>query len=238
MAVALAGCGRTESYRYKLTLAVNTPEGVRRAASVVEVVFREVSIPERGITQKLRGEALYLDLGPGRRPLIALLTSYLHPKRSEDYGNQVAFQNSIRWTRDAGPGDKILSELYGPPSAATLSADFMHNVRRIAHLRGPHRITPKDLPDLVTFADASDPKSVILVDPDDLQATVGPNITWHEITLEMTNEPITTVITTKLPWLRSHYHGMLDGARYQDKTTLANTLSAANFESVDLIGSH
>jgi hypothetical protein len=80
MAVVLTGCGRTESYRYKLTLAVNTPEGVKRGSSVVELVFWEVSIPASGITHKLRGEALYLDLGPGARPLIALLTSRLHPK--------------------------------------------------------------------------------------------------------------------------------------------------------------
>src|SRR5690349_14853094 len=81
----LAGCGRTESYRYKLTLAVNTSDGVKRGASVVDVTFREVSIPERGVSQKLRGEALYLDLGPGVRPLIVLLTSYLHPKQSKNY---------------------------------------------------------------------------------------------------------------------------------------------------------
>ena len=57
--LCLAGCGRTETYRYKLTLAVDTPEGVKRASSVVEVLFYSVSFPERGIMHKLRGEALY-----------------------------------------------------------------------------------------------------------------------------------------------------------------------------------
>ena len=65
MAVALAGCGRTESYRYKLTLAVNTPDGVKQASSIVEVVFWNVSIPASGIMHKLRGEAVYLDPWPG-----------------------------------------------------------------------------------------------------------------------------------------------------------------------------
>jgi hypothetical protein len=72
--VCLTGCGKSESYRYKLTLAINTPQGVKRASSVVEVLFWDVSIPARGTMHKLRGEALYLDLGPGARPLIALLT--------------------------------------------------------------------------------------------------------------------------------------------------------------------
>jgi|SRR4051794_1778390 hypothetical protein len=65
--LGLAGCSRSETYRYKLTLAVNTADGVKRGSSVVEVLFYQVSFPERGTMHKLRGEALYLDLGPGAR---------------------------------------------------------------------------------------------------------------------------------------------------------------------------
>ena len=75
MSFYLTGCGKTETYHYKLTLAVNTPAGVRHGSSVVEVAFWNVSVPARGTAHQLRGEALYLDLGPGARPLIALLTS-------------------------------------------------------------------------------------------------------------------------------------------------------------------
>jgi hypothetical protein len=142
MSLCLADCGRTEAYRYKLTLAVETPEGVKRAASVVEMVFYEVSIPERGTMHKLRGEALYLDLGPGARPLLALLTSQLHPK----YGKE------LRWTRDAGPEIRWLSRLYD----LAPSDDYVDDVPRIARARGPRKITPADLPDLVTFADVSE----------------------------------------------------------------------------------
>src|SRR5713226_799812 len=102
MSLCLAGCGKTESYRYKLTLAVNTPEGVKRGSSVVEVLFYEVRIPERGTMHKLRGEALYLDLGPGARPLIALLTSQLHPKDPKEF----------RWSRDGGPGTRRMLHFY------------------------------------------------------------------------------------------------------------------------------
>ncbi|MEA2969748.1 MAG: hypothetical protein QOE78_3009 [Alphaproteobacteria bacterium] len=164
----------------------------------------------------LRGEALYLDLGPGARPLVALLTSQLRPT----YGKEQ------RWTRDAGPGVRTLSRLY----EQSPSPDYMDDVPRIARMRGPRKITTADLPDLVTFADINDPKSVIEVDPNDLQATLGPNMAWHEITLESTDEPITKDIKTRLPWLPAYYYGMLDGARYRDKNTLANTLSTADFD--------
>ena len=213
--LCLAGC--SQSYRYKLTLAVNTPQGIKRGSSVVEDVFWKVSIPARGITHRLRGEALYLDLGPGQRPLIALLTSSIHDKRGVDY----------RWTRDAGPNDDLLARLYGPSSA-----DFMDNVARIPRMRGPRKITPADLPDLVTFADVNDPKSVVEVNPNDLQETLGQNVTWNEITLEMTDEPITTGIKTKLPWLPAYFakNLRLDGSDHGAKRELTNKLSSFNFD--------
>lgn len=219
LTLGLAGCGKTESYRYKLTLAVNTPEGVKRASSVAEVQFYDVSFPERGTKHKLWGEALYLDLGPGARPLIALLTSrlasQLRPKDSKDRSWQLG---KAGWSLEAGPGITQMSRIYG----LALSKDFMDDVPRIARMRGPHAITPADLPDLVTFADINDPKSVIEIDPNDLQATLGPNITWNEITLESTDEPITTGIRTKLPWLTEYFQGnlRLDGSQFGTKERL------------------
>ena len=95
MSLCLVGCGRTEAYRYKLTLAVDTPEGVKRGSSVVEVVFWDVWLPAKGTMHKLRGEALYLDLGPGAGPLIALLTSQLHPKYGKSCAGRVMRDRTI-----------------------------------------------------------------------------------------------------------------------------------------------
>ena len=225
LSFCLAGCGKTESYRYKLTLAVNTPEGVKRGTSVGEVMHWEVSIPARGIAHKLRGEALYMDLGIGRRPLIALLTSKLrrHGEPSP-------------WTRDAGPDSRFWLPLYGEVP----SLNFLDDVMRISRLRGSRRITPDDLPDLVTFVDINDPKSVIEVDPDNLQATLGQGITWNEITFESTDEPITKGIRTKLPWIEAYFQEnlRLDGSNHGFNKGLANTLDWADFDrSGDLKGS-
>jgi hypothetical protein len=213
MALTLAACGRTESYRYKLTLAVNTPDGVKRGSNVTEVSFFEVSIPARGIMHKLRGAALYLDLGPGTRPLIALVGRQIKP-----YSGQ--------WSRDGGPATTQLFRLYD----ISPSADVMDTLAKVTRMRGERTITANELPDLVTFADMDDPNTVTEVDPNDLQATLGPGISWNEITLEITDEPITKGIEQKLPWIPYYYCAMLDGARYHDKTTLANTLSTADFE--------
>jgi hypothetical protein len=217
ISLCLAGCGKSESYRYKLTLAVNTKDGIKRGSSVGEVAHWEVSIPARGVAHKLRGEALYLDLGPRTRPLIALLTSKRHP-----HGEPAP------WTRNGGPDSRFWLRLYGE----TPSLNFLDDVARIARLRGPRKIAPDDLPDLVTFADINDPNSVIEIDPNDLQATLGQGVTWNEITFESTNEPITSGIRTKLPWIDAYFQKnlRLDGSNHGFKRDLANILNWADFD--------
>jgi len=209
----IAGCGRHESFRYKLALAVDTPEGVKRGSSVTEWDFWEVSIPARGHPHKLRGEALYLDLGPGKRPLIALLTAHLHPKNGIQYWD---------W-----PYGNLFSRLYGRSSK-----NFMDDIARIARMREPQTILPDDLPDLVTFANVNDPNSVIEVDPNNLQATLGENVSWKEITLEMTEEPVTKGIETKLRWLPAYFDKnlTLDGIDYHSYNSVANNLTWADFD--------
>lgn len=218
MSFCLASCGRSESYRYKLTLAVNTPDGAKRGSSVGEVLFYEVSILASGTMHRLSGDALYLDLGPGRRPLIALLTSQLHLKNGKDES----------WSLDGGPSDNLLSRLYG----LTLTNSILDYTSKLAPMRGTHEITAKDLPDLVTFADTNDPKTVIDVDPNDLRATLGAGVSWNKITFEITGEPVSRGIERKLTWLDAQSEGMLDGQKlsWRDyRKTLANTLSAADF---------
>ncbi|MEY9524039.1 hypothetical protein ABIF70_005180 [Bradyrhizobium japonicum] len=217
MSCALAGCGRTESYRYKLTIALNTPQGVKRGTVVAQVTFWDVSFPAQGTMHKLDGQALYLDLGPGTRPLIALLTNRLHRK----------YDDEIRWTGEAGPGTRLILRAYGQPS----SREFMDDVPRVARLRGLRKISPNDLPDLVTFADMADPSSVIEVDRNDLQASLGANITWNEVAIESTDEPITRGIDKNLPWIPTYFQNnlRLDRSSLTGKQAIANRLSWWDF---------
>lgn len=67
----------------------------------------------------------------------------------------------------------------------------MDTLARIARKRGPRTIAANELPELVTFTDVNDPNTVTEVDPNNLEATLGPGVSWNEITLEVTDEPIT-----------------------------------------------
>jgi hypothetical protein len=100
----LAGCfGRSASYRYKLALSVDTPEGVKSGFSVGSVRHAEENgWGGRGGGSRTTGEAVYLDLGPVNRPLVALLTRTL---KAGERGH------GTRWEADRPT--LLLARLYG-----------------------------------------------------------------------------------------------------------------------------
>jgi hypothetical protein len=53
----------------------------------------------------------------------------------------------------------------------------------------------------VTFRDPTNSASVEIVDPNDLPATFGPNVILAGATIEVTRDPVTTVIKDRLPWI-------------------------------------
>jgi len=59
-----------------------------------------------------------------------------------------------------------------------------------------------------------------------LGLSIGPSITWNEITLERTDEPITTGIVRKLVVARVLFR-MLDGTRYRDNSPTRTTRPAS-----------
>jgi hypothetical protein len=74
---------------------------------------------------------------------------------------------------------------------------------RLARRRGARALGPGDLPDLVTFADPADPRSVMAVDAADLAASLGAGVRLRRATIEVTGDPVTEgVIEQRLPWLR------------------------------------
>jgi hypothetical protein len=185
----LSGCRETAEFRYKLTLTVDTPDGVKSASTVVNV--RKHIIRSLGGGSTITGEALYLDLGPNKRPLIALLTR-VPARRVENPPHQKG-----QWEEDHPT--RLLKLLYGIDPQSDDTA--VSGARRLAKMRGPKQLNPIDLPELVTFADFKDPLSVMLVDETNPTHALRQNVTWRSITLEVTDEPVTKGILKKLPWL-------------------------------------
>ncbi|MEM7067784.1 MAG: hypothetical protein AAF478_02790 [Pseudomonadota bacterium] len=164
-------------YRWnqKLTVVVETPQGIKTGSSVVSVSWRKNdpigAANGAAWIGRVKGEATVVDLGSGRY-VFALLKN----------AKTLAFKSVIQKKR-ANPAPEELNEI-------------RNSIGRV------FPIAPSDYPLLVTFEDINDPASVMQVDPNDLSVSFGPDITLKSITLEIAEEPVTEdVIETVLEWL-------------------------------------
>lgn len=203
-ALPLAGCDALghnfPAYRYRLTVEVDTPEGLRTGSSVIEVhtsVASDYSIPTPGVVgYRVRGEAVAVDLGP-RGDLFALLRT----------------ENDLDW-----PGYIMFRMARGLPHAHVQGGKYDRNRNFQAQFAAmlenrdlvalpskfPSPPFPKGMvarPLLVGFKDIADPKSVERLDPDDLAITYGEGVRLRRITVQLTDDPVTTGIVRMLPWL-------------------------------------
>src|SRR3546814_5723924 len=73
-ALLLCGCERTDTLRYRMTVEVETPTGVRSGSSVIETTITKGPRTGQGsgLTATMKGEPVAVDLGSGP-PLLALL---------------------------------------------------------------------------------------------------------------------------------------------------------------------
>lgn len=192
--LTLSACGSADDgapdYRYRLTVEVDTPEGVRSGSSVIEVEQSMGRTAMSGfgkrINRRARGEAVSVDL-PDGRTLFALL-------RSEDDVDWASAVMQTAAPEIAGEsfeekfdnmllikGEKVLPRHWPPYSGGLVISGY---------------------PMLVTFGDIDDPASVETVDPDDLAATFGEGVSLRRITVQLTNDPVTTGIEQRLGWWR------------------------------------
>jgi hypothetical protein len=194
MALLLGACGvdSTPTYRYRLTVEVDTPEGLRSGSSVIEVETsrgRSAANPAGTVViNKLRGQAAIVDLG-ARGMMFALLRS----EHNVDWAKNIMFLMAPPGV-DAD-GDRFLGtykNMLAMDEEITLPRTLDQVNSALAGMSG--------LPMLVTFGDITDPTSVALVDPDDFSATFGENVTLRRITVQMTDDPVTDGILDVLPW--------------------------------------
>lgn len=204
-ATTLPGCGvagdRLPDYRYRLTVEVETPEGLKTGSSVIEVrtaIAGRNSIPTPGaVSNRPRGEAVTVNLGT-RGVLFALLCTDI----DYDWASNVMFriiapkirrQHNTNGKFDAARDFKV-------QFAAMLKHRELIELPRtfpeVGHLRDqPAR------PMLVRFHNLADPKTIERVDPDDLAAFFGPGVVLKRITVQLTDDPVTTGIEKRLVWL-------------------------------------
>lgn len=191
--LTLSACGGADDgapdYRYRLTVEVETPEGLRTGSSVIEVkqsLTRAAGSPAHSAVQRrARGEAVAVEL-PGGRALFALLRS----EGNADWAKDV-MQRAAPTVRGETFEEKLDNML--------LIKGEKVLPRRWPPVAGGRRFSA--YPSFATFGDMSDPTSVTLVDPDNLSATFGEGVALKRVTVQITNDPVTTGIKERLSWL-------------------------------------
>ena len=203
VAAVLGGCGMMgHTYRYKLTVEVETPEGLRTGYSVREVSWSPgVQITAEADTASMthRGEAAMVDL-PNGQVLFALMS----PDGQET--PMLAF-GSARQTAWSDDSVKVL-EPHAKIDAAYGQSGY---------------------PRLVRFRDIADPKTVEKVNPANLAATFGPGYRLKRITAQIVSEDVTEKVKTQLRWLSGYPEPKLNPKHGPDDRSLPAILDHGDF---------
>jgi hypothetical protein len=199
-ALFLSGCDQGPSFRYRITVEVDTPQGLQSGSAVHEIEAHRntwfVNSAVRG--RSLRGEAVAVDL-PGGRTLFALLTPSQEPFVPEELMDIVL---------------RALDPTYGG-----FNTDYVETVRSIEAGGGlrervviaPTRLNPlatrgsadqrlriSNYPLLVTFTNSRDVASVVRVEPSNMTMQFGERVRLRRITVQVTDDRLSTTIAERL----------------------------------------
>jgi hypothetical protein len=178
-AALLSGCGLFggNSYRYKLTVEVETPEGLRTGYAVRQVDWSPgVKITPEADTASMthKGEAVMVEL-PNGETLFALMSPDGQETPMLAFGS--ATLKSI--------ADRSVKELRPPER-------FNSSSGRSGY------------PRFVRFRNINDPKTVENVDPAKLATSFGAGYRLKRITAQIVDEDVTQKVVKKLPWIEEY----------------------------------
>ena len=217
MGMWLTRCSWTHTVRYRMTVEVETPQGLRTGSSVREVAdYTPWPIPmlgeARGGSGLAGGEAVAVDL-PGGRVLFALLTG----ADGVDYAALLPAYH-MGWLSPEGI-------VQGPVPL------WPNTLLTVSRARGAAAA-----PMLVTFTNLRDPASVVRVDPANLSAQFGEGVRLRRITVQVTEDDVTEGIEERLDnvfwrrWGSRHQeeldNGVIDNPYFQ---SLPGTLTRNDF---------
>ena len=214
-----AGCGLFNSgpeIRYRITVEVDTPEGVRSGTGVWSLKLRPGNF-DQAYNARIRGEAIPVDL-PGGRTIFALLE--VPVKLPEDVVARRYFPEA-RYPTGIGP------------SRPKQIAYIRRHIRNKIELDCRSRRQESECPILVAFKSPMNPTSVYELNPDDLPNSLGRGFSLRGVYLQVTDDAPTNQLENRLPWLDRTQGKTLDGSTVSDYSTLANTLTFYSFKRWD-----
>jgi hypothetical protein len=214
---ALAGCGvkPADVLNFALKISAQTPQGERSGYGVVESTMSSgiVFTGGGGVEYRASGEAIAVDL-PGNKVLFSLMRGRL----GTDSG--AFFAELVRRALAFGATPV-------PPLPRPYEPTEWQEERRALRAARPSIVLPvSEYPLLGRFRDPSNPASFEVVDPYDLAASFGPGFALKQIVLSVTDQPLTSGIEARLPWLPNVYQ------RVTQTTFRPNAIPGGDFQGL------
>ncbi len=190
----------TATFRYKLTVEVMTPQGLKTGSSVITVSYSSVHPlpnPGRWIADDLTGEAVHVDLGQGKNLFVLLTNHYSgRPDRDDNQRGGGDFQNGALKPLSLPVKVFDLERRAGEERVMARQArEYLNQPARL--------VDPINLPTLVTFRNINDPDSVEIVQPESLSKSLGEGYALVKATLQITDELPVERIEGVLPWFKT-----------------------------------
>jgi hypothetical protein len=197
----------SDSWRYKMTVTVETPEGLKTGSAVREVTVKKGLglTPQMRPDVEVKGEAVVVDLGQHGVLFALMKNDFFGP----DYGKYVFFNTF--------PGEKKTGKVILPPNQYPLFARF----KDISDPKTAENVVKKE--DIATVHNL-DPRRPIV----DFEGAFGSGVSIKEVVIEITNDSVTREIEKYLPWLARVY-GYISG-RHADGREWYQQLDSGDFE--------
>ena len=165
--------------RFRVTIEVDTPDGIKSGSSVLETTYFESGcwgpVEACGVRARAKGEAIFVDLESGRN-LVGILG----------------------WG-ELGGNENGIFDL----TRAALASGSKVGWKDESKLKGRGDLPLQNVPTLITFDDLNNPATAKVVDPTNFASTFGPGYSLRRVTLETTSAWLTRTIEAKLPWWSS-----------------------------------
>lgn len=187
----------SSTIRYRMTVEIDTPEGVRSGSSVMEVTRKKhAALDGKGrIDQYYKGEAVAVDL-PSGKTLFALLVD---KPGLYDYTAFLLYR-------------ALTNGKVNPPlSRAYWVHEWLAQDAEARQVKPTILLAPADYPFLVRFGDIRVPKSVEAVDLQNLAQSFGPGFSLKRIYITINDEEPTGDMLRRIPWLGSNRYGNIFG---------------------------
>lgn len=204
------------TWRYKVTVSIETPEGIKTGSAVreIHVVHVPRTLPEVGSSVDIKGEAVVVDLG--KRGVV-----YAVMGTDDQYTLFNAFPvegattgEGIRYYKSLKPGTRTSLKWTDRPLLVTFQNPADPKTVEAVYRISSKIMYPKDDTDLVI--------------EDTLEKTFGKGVRLKDITVEMTDEKVTERIEKWLSWVAGYPEEPLYQIR-QDDFSIEAQLRKANF---------